>query len=156
MGVIAWIALGVAGGLRANILLPGKRSRGLIFIGLTCFAGVLGGGWTPDYRGCRRHRTAPGGHGRVGADHHAVRAGAQLLRRPGFRVIIPQAGVLHRVSLRIGTHAAATCPPRPHPHAPARRRRQRSRRQLAARPPRNWPPARGHPRLPLSTKGEPL
>ena len=61
MGVIAWIALGVAGGLRANILLPGKRSRGLIFIGLTCFAGVLGGGWTPDYRGCRRHRAAPGG-----------------------------------------------------------------------------------------------
>ena len=108
MGVIAWIALGVAGGLLANILLPGKRSRGLIFIGLTCFAGVLGGGWTPDYRGCRRHRAAPGGHGRVGADHHAVRAGARLLRRPGFRVIVPQAGVLHRVSLRIGT-----TPPRP-------------------------------------------
>ena len=29
--------------------------------------------------------------------------GAQLPRRPGFRVIIPQAGVLHRASLRVGT-----------------------------------------------------
>lgn len=46
MGVITWIALGVAGGLLANmLLLPGKRSQGVIFICLTGVAGVLGGGW---------------------------------------------------------------------------------------------------------------
>jgi uncharacterized membrane protein YeaQ/YmgE (transglycosylase-associated protein family) len=33
MGVIAWIAVGLAAGLLANMLLPGKRSRGLIFTG---------------------------------------------------------------------------------------------------------------------------
>jgi uncharacterized membrane protein YeaQ/YmgE (transglycosylase-associated protein family) len=37
MGIIAWIALGLAAALLANILLPGKRSRGLIFICLACF-----------------------------------------------------------------------------------------------------------------------
>ena len=45
MGIIAWIALGVAAALLANMLLPGKRSRGLIFICLTCFTGALSGGW---------------------------------------------------------------------------------------------------------------
>ena len=30
MSIIAWIAVGLAAGLLANILLPGKRSRGLI------------------------------------------------------------------------------------------------------------------------------
>lgn len=46
MGVIAWIVLGLAAGLIANLLIPGKRSEGLI---LTCLAGVAGalaGGWT--------------------------------------------------------------------------------------------------------------
>ena len=32
MGIIAWIAVGLTAGLPANILLPGKRPRGLIFI----------------------------------------------------------------------------------------------------------------------------
>ena len=45
MGIIAWIAVGLAAGLAVTMLLPGKRSRGLIFICLTCFTGVLGGGW---------------------------------------------------------------------------------------------------------------
>jgi uncharacterized membrane protein YeaQ/YmgE (transglycosylase-associated protein family) len=45
MGIIAWIALGMAAALLANILLPGKRSLGLIFICLTSFTGTLGGGW---------------------------------------------------------------------------------------------------------------
>ena len=43
MGITAWIALGLAMGLLANMLLPGKRSRALIFICLTCFMLILGG-----------------------------------------------------------------------------------------------------------------
>jgi uncharacterized membrane protein YeaQ/YmgE (transglycosylase-associated protein family) len=45
MGVIAWIAVGLAAGLLANMLLPGKRSRGLIFAGLTGITAALGGDW---------------------------------------------------------------------------------------------------------------
>ena len=44
MGSIAWITAGLAAGLAVTMLLPGKRSPGLIFICLTCFTGVLGGG----------------------------------------------------------------------------------------------------------------
>ena len=45
MSVIAWIVLGLAAGLLANMLIPGKRQQGLI---LTCLIGVAGallGGW---------------------------------------------------------------------------------------------------------------
>ena len=45
MGTIAWIILGLAAGLLANMLIPGKRSQGLI---VTCMIGVIGavgGGW---------------------------------------------------------------------------------------------------------------
>ncbi len=45
MGIIAWIVLGLGAGLLANMLIPGKRSQGLI---LTCAIGVAGallGGW---------------------------------------------------------------------------------------------------------------
>jgi uncharacterized membrane protein YeaQ/YmgE (transglycosylase-associated protein family) len=45
MGIIAWIVLGLGAGLLANMLIPGKRSQGLI---LTCVIGVVGallGGW---------------------------------------------------------------------------------------------------------------
>jgi uncharacterized membrane protein YeaQ/YmgE (transglycosylase-associated protein family) len=45
MGVIAWIVLGLAAGLLANMLIPGKRSQGLI---VTCMIGIVGsvlGGW---------------------------------------------------------------------------------------------------------------
>ena len=45
MGIVAWIVLGLAAGLIANLLIPGKRSQGLI---LTCVIGVAGaliGGW---------------------------------------------------------------------------------------------------------------
>ena len=45
MGIIAWIAVGLTAGFLANILLPGKRPRGLIFLCLTCFTGALGGDW---------------------------------------------------------------------------------------------------------------
>ena len=106
MGVIAWIALGVAGGLLANILLPGKRSRGLIFIGLTCFAGVLGGGWTPELSrlppsSCCSWRAWPVSARIITQSEQGAPAPAG---DPGSRVIIPQdTGVLHRVSLRIGT-----------------------------------------------------
>jgi uncharacterized membrane protein YeaQ/YmgE (transglycosylase-associated protein family) len=44
MGIIAWIVLGLAAGLLAN-LIPGKRQQGLI---VTCpigIAGALLGGW---------------------------------------------------------------------------------------------------------------
>jgi uncharacterized membrane protein YeaQ/YmgE (transglycosylase-associated protein family) len=45
MSIIAWIVLGLAAGLIANMLIPGKRQQGLI---LTCVLGILGalgGGW---------------------------------------------------------------------------------------------------------------
>jgi uncharacterized membrane protein YeaQ/YmgE (transglycosylase-associated protein family) len=45
MGIIAWIVLGLGAGLLANMLIPGRRSQGLIF---TCVIGVAGamlGGW---------------------------------------------------------------------------------------------------------------
>jgi uncharacterized membrane protein YeaQ/YmgE (transglycosylase-associated protein family) len=45
MGIIAWIVLGLGAGLLANLLIPGRRSQGLI---LTCLIGVAGallGGW---------------------------------------------------------------------------------------------------------------
>ncbi len=39
MGIIAWIVLGLGAGLLANMLIPGKRSPGLL---LTCVIGVAG------------------------------------------------------------------------------------------------------------------
>jgi uncharacterized membrane protein YeaQ/YmgE (transglycosylase-associated protein family) len=45
MGIIAWIVLGLVAGLLANMLIPGRRSQGLI---LTCAIGIAGallGGW---------------------------------------------------------------------------------------------------------------
>jgi uncharacterized membrane protein YeaQ/YmgE (transglycosylase-associated protein family) len=45
MGIIAWIVLGLIAGLIANVLIPGRRSQGLI---LTCVIGIVGalaGGW---------------------------------------------------------------------------------------------------------------
>jgi uncharacterized membrane protein YeaQ/YmgE (transglycosylase-associated protein family) len=45
MGIIAWIILGLGAGLLANMLIPGRRSQGLL---LTCVIGVAGallGGW---------------------------------------------------------------------------------------------------------------
>jgi uncharacterized membrane protein YeaQ/YmgE (transglycosylase-associated protein family) len=45
MSIIAWIVLGLGAGLLANVLIPGRRSQGLI---LTCVIGVVGallGGW---------------------------------------------------------------------------------------------------------------
>lgn len=45
MGIIAWIVLGLVAGLLANLLIPGRRSQGLI---VTCVIGVAGallGGW---------------------------------------------------------------------------------------------------------------
>ena len=43
-GIIAWIVLGLAAGLIANLLIPGRRSQALI---LTCVIGIAGalGGW---------------------------------------------------------------------------------------------------------------
>jgi uncharacterized membrane protein YeaQ/YmgE (transglycosylase-associated protein family) len=45
VGIIAWIVLGLGAGLLANMLIPGRRSQGLI---ITCVIGVVGallGGW---------------------------------------------------------------------------------------------------------------
>ena len=48
MGIIAWIVLGLAAGLLANMLVPGKRSQGLLFTGVIGVAGALLGGWAAD------------------------------------------------------------------------------------------------------------
>ena len=45
MGIIAWIILGLGAGLLANMLVPGRRSQGLIITCLIGVAGALGGGW---------------------------------------------------------------------------------------------------------------
>jgi uncharacterized membrane protein YeaQ/YmgE (transglycosylase-associated protein family) len=45
MSIIAWIVLGLAAGLIANMVIPGKRSQGLIVTCLIGIAGALGGGW---------------------------------------------------------------------------------------------------------------
>jgi|SRR6185437_276721 uncharacterized membrane protein YeaQ/YmgE (transglycosylase-associated protein family) len=45
MGIIAWIVLGLGAGLLANVLVPGRRSQGLIVTGLIGVAGALAGGW---------------------------------------------------------------------------------------------------------------
>jgi uncharacterized membrane protein YeaQ/YmgE (transglycosylase-associated protein family) len=45
MSIIAWIVLGLAAGLVANMLIPGKRSQGLVITCLIGIAGALGGGW---------------------------------------------------------------------------------------------------------------
>lgn len=45
MSIIAWIVLGLAAALLANVLIPGKRAQGLIVTCLIGIAGALGGGW---------------------------------------------------------------------------------------------------------------
>jgi uncharacterized membrane protein YeaQ/YmgE (transglycosylase-associated protein family) len=45
MGIIAWIILGLGAGLLANMLIPGKRSQGLILTCVIGIAGALAGGW---------------------------------------------------------------------------------------------------------------
>jgi uncharacterized membrane protein YeaQ/YmgE (transglycosylase-associated protein family) len=45
MGIIAWIVLGLGAGLLANMLIPGRRSQGLIITCLIGVAGALLGGW---------------------------------------------------------------------------------------------------------------
>jgi uncharacterized membrane protein YeaQ/YmgE (transglycosylase-associated protein family) len=45
MGIVAWIVLGLAAGLLANYLIPGRRSEGLIITCLIGVAGALVGGW---------------------------------------------------------------------------------------------------------------
>ena len=45
MGIFAWIVLGLAAGLLANMLIPGRRQQGLIITCLIGIAGALLGGW---------------------------------------------------------------------------------------------------------------
>jgi uncharacterized membrane protein YeaQ/YmgE (transglycosylase-associated protein family) len=45
MGIFAWIVLGLGAGLLANMLIPGRRSQGLIITCLIGVAGALLGGW---------------------------------------------------------------------------------------------------------------
>jgi uncharacterized membrane protein YeaQ/YmgE (transglycosylase-associated protein family) len=45
MGIIAWIVLGLVAGLLANLLIPGRRSQGLIVTCVIGILGALGGGW---------------------------------------------------------------------------------------------------------------
>jgi uncharacterized membrane protein YeaQ/YmgE (transglycosylase-associated protein family) len=45
VGIIAWIILGLGAGLLANMVIPGRRSQGLIVTCLIGVAGALIGGW---------------------------------------------------------------------------------------------------------------
>jgi hypothetical protein len=65
MGIIAWIVLGLAAGLIANMLIPGKRSQGFIVTCLIGVAGALGGAGSPPSCStstpCRGSSTCPPG-----------------------------------------------------------------------------------------------
>lgn len=45
MSIIAWIVLGLGAGLIANMLIPGRRSQGLVITCVIGIAGALLGGW---------------------------------------------------------------------------------------------------------------
>jgi uncharacterized membrane protein YeaQ/YmgE (transglycosylase-associated protein family) len=45
VGILAWIVLGLGAGLLGNLLIPGKRSQGLILTCVIGIVGALGGGW---------------------------------------------------------------------------------------------------------------
>jgi uncharacterized membrane protein YeaQ/YmgE (transglycosylase-associated protein family) len=45
VGIIAWIVLGLGSGLLANMLIPGRRSQGLVVTCVIGIVGALGGGW---------------------------------------------------------------------------------------------------------------
>jgi uncharacterized membrane protein YeaQ/YmgE (transglycosylase-associated protein family) len=45
MGIIVWIVLGLGAGLLADMLIPGRRSRGLAITWVIGVAGALVGGW---------------------------------------------------------------------------------------------------------------
>jgi uncharacterized membrane protein YeaQ/YmgE (transglycosylase-associated protein family) len=45
MGINARIILGLGAGLLANMLIPGRRSQGLILTCVIGIVGALGGGW---------------------------------------------------------------------------------------------------------------
>ena len=45
MSIIGWIVLGLVAGLVANMLIPGKRSQGLILTCVIGICGAVGGGW---------------------------------------------------------------------------------------------------------------
>jgi uncharacterized membrane protein YeaQ/YmgE (transglycosylase-associated protein family) len=45
MGIITWIVLGLGSGLLANMLIPGRRSQGLVVTCVIGIVGALGGGW---------------------------------------------------------------------------------------------------------------
>src|ERR1700738_5718770 len=45
MGIIAWIVLRLGAGLLANMLIPGRRSQGVIGACVIGVAGALAGGW---------------------------------------------------------------------------------------------------------------
>jgi uncharacterized membrane protein YeaQ/YmgE (transglycosylase-associated protein family) len=45
MSIIAWIVLGLAGCLIANMLIPGRRQQGLILTYVIGIVGALLGGW---------------------------------------------------------------------------------------------------------------
>jgi uncharacterized membrane protein YeaQ/YmgE (transglycosylase-associated protein family) len=58
MGTIAWIVLGLAAGLLANMLILGKTQQGLILACLIGITGALLGGWAATTQ--FRIRTLPG------------------------------------------------------------------------------------------------
>lgn len=45
MGIIGWIILGLATGLIAGLLIPGRRSPGVVLTCVMTVAGALLGGW---------------------------------------------------------------------------------------------------------------
>ena len=105
------IVLGLAAGLLANMLIPGKRSQGLIITCVTGIAGALPGGWAATWlfhihtlrgffnlstwltaiaRGGRPATCLPPGHRAVRQEGHIGRvAGSGDAARPGLCCQLP-------------------------------------------------------------------
>ena len=98
MGIIAWIVLGLGAGLLANMLIPGRRSQGLI---LTCVIGVAGallGGWTGNQAVPRRHPARVLQHLHL-ADRHRRLGGPAAGLPPGHQ---PRKRRAHPPAVRLG------------------------------------------------------
>jgi uncharacterized membrane protein YeaQ/YmgE (transglycosylase-associated protein family) len=86
MDIIAWVVLGLAAGLLANVLIPGRRSQGLAITCVIGVGGALGGGW-----GATRLSHFPTLHGSVNLSTWLTIAGAAVLL-PACHLVTGRAG----------------------------------------------------------------
>ena len=105
MGIIAWIVLGLGAGLLANMLIPGKRSQGLILTCLIGIAGALLGGWAATKL---FHVHTLHGFFNLSTWLTAIAGAAVLLL--AYHLVTSRSGRSRRSGRPGGTHAADACP----------------------------------------------